>query len=183
MESTRCRSGTAHTATHICRSALRRSVLKSRRAWGARFGHSALVESGRWGDAGMVAWAAWFVWRGHTGSVQVECIPNNDPAGYGTVASDAFGFPVCTPTVRYPRRGYNAMFGWVQLVRSTDNQSGGEHFEMDPFALFGDVRSPYCWYGTEPTLFDAPLGKIERRSNGSPTAFSPPRQSTRRCGA
>jgi hypothetical protein len=104
----------------------------------------------------MVAWAAWFVWRGHTGSVQVECIPNNDPAGYGTVASDAFGFPVCTATVRYPRRGYNAMFGWVQLVRSTDNQSGGEHFEMDPFALFGDVRSPYCWYGTEPTLFDAP---------------------------
>ena len=22
--------------------------------------------------------------------------------------------------------------------------------------LFGDARSPYCWYGTEPTLFDAP---------------------------
>jgi hypothetical protein len=58
--------------------------------------------------------------------------------------------------VRYPRRGYNAMFGWVQLVRSTDNRSGGQHFELDPFALFGDVRSPYCWYGTEPTLFDAP---------------------------
>jgi hypothetical protein len=108
----------------------------------------------------MVAWAGSFEWRGLTGSVQVECMPNDDPAddpaGYGTAASDAFGFPVCTATVRYPRRGYNAMFGWVQLVRSTDNQSGGQHFEMDPFALFGDVRSPYCWYGTEPTLFDAP---------------------------
>ena len=48
------------------------------------------------------------------------------------------------------------MFGWVQLVRSTDNESAGERFEVDPFALFGDARSPYCWYGTEPTLFDAP---------------------------
>ena len=48
------------------------------------------------------------------------------------------------------------MFGWVQLVRSTDSQSGGQLFELDPFVLFGDVRSSYCWYGTEPTLFDAP---------------------------
>jgi hypothetical protein len=108
------------------------------------------------GDAGLVAWAGSFEWRGLTGHVQVACVPNDDPAGYGTVASDAFGFPVCTATVRYPRRGYNAMFGWVQLVRSTDSQSGGQLFELDPFALFGDVRSPYCWYGTEPTLFDAP---------------------------
>ncbi len=48
------------------------------------------------------------------------------------------------------------MFGWVQMVRSTDDESVGGRFEMDPFGLFGDVRSPYCWYGTEPTLFDAP---------------------------
>jgi len=108
----------------------------------------------------MVTWAGSFEWRGLTGSVQVECIPNDDPVGYGTAASDAFGLPVCTATVRYPRRGYNAMFGWVQLVRSTDNESGGQHFEMDPFALFGDVRSPYCWYGTEPTLFDTPSRQV-----------------------
>ncbi len=56
------------------------------------------------------------------------------------------------------------MFGWVQLVRSTDNESGGQRFEPDPFALFGDAQSPYCWYGTEPTLFDAPsrLGAAPR---------------------
>jgi hypothetical protein len=108
------------------------------------------------GDAGMVTWAGSFEWRGLTGSVQVECVPNDDPVRYGTTASEALGFPVCTATVRYPRRGYNAMFGWVQLVRSTENRSGGQHFEMDPFELFGDVGSPYCWYGTEPTLFDAP---------------------------
>ena len=97
-----------------------------------------------------------FEWRGSTGHVQVECVPNDDPSSYGTAASNAFGFPVCTATMRYPRRGYNAMFGWVQMVRSTDDESAGERFEMDPFGLFGDMRSPYCWYGTEPTLFDAP---------------------------
>lgn len=31
------------------------------------------------------------------------------------------------------------LFGWVQLVRSTDNESGGGEFEVDPFALFGDA--------------------------------------------
>jgi hypothetical protein len=101
-------------------------------------------------------WSAPFEWRGSTGEVRVECVENDDPAGYGTFFSDARGFPVCTATVRYPRRGYDAMFGWVQLVRSTDNESRGEGFEVDPFALFGDAGSPYCWYGTEPTLFDAP---------------------------
>ncbi len=48
------------------------------------------------------------------------------------------------------------MFGWVQLVRSTDNESSGVRFELDPFGLFGDAPSPYCWYGQRPILFDAP---------------------------
>jgi hypothetical protein len=106
-------------------------------------------------------WSTRFEWDGLTGNVEVECIPNDDPTGYGTFAADAYGFPVCTATVKYPRRGYGAMFGWVQLVRSTDNASRGEEFEPDPFALFGDAHSPYCWYGTEPTLFDAP-SRVDR---------------------
>ena len=101
-------------------------------------------------------WSMQFEWDGLTGRVEVECVPNDDPSSYGTVAADAYGFPVCTATVDYPRRGYRAMFGWVQLVRSTDNASRGEQFEVDPFDLFADARSPYCWYGTQPTLFDAP---------------------------
>ena len=106
-------------------------------------------------------WSTQFEWDGVTGNVEVECVPNDDPSGYGTVGANAYGFPVCTATVDYPRRGYRAMFGWVQLVGSTDNESRGEQFEPDPFALFGDARSPYCWYGTQPTLFDAP-SRIER---------------------
>ena len=55
-------------------------------------------------------WTGSFDWRGATGTVEVECIPNDDPDEYGTPVSAAVGFPVCTATVRYPRRGFNAMF-------------------------------------------------------------------------
>lgn len=82
-------------------------------------------------------------------------MPNDDPAALGT-AEAGMGFPACTATVEYPGRGYRALFGWVQLVRSTDNASGGRDFEADPFSLFEDVSSLYCWFGTTPTLFDAP---------------------------
>ena len=97
-----------------------------------------------------------FNWDGSIGHVRVECVPNDDPPSLGTWSPAAEGFPVCTATVEYPRRGYLGMFGWVQLVRSSDNASQGTQFEMDPFGLFGDSPSPYCWSGTEPTLFDAP---------------------------
>src|ERR1700736_2423826 len=99
-------------------------------------------------------WSAEFAWDGVVGRVDIECIPNDDPDAYGSWWANAHGYPVCTARVAYPGRGYRAMFGWVQLVRSTDNDSRGERFEIDPFALFGDAPSPYCWYGIEPTLFD-----------------------------
>jgi hypothetical protein len=41
-------------------------------------------------------------------------------------------FPVCRATVTYPADGYAAIFGWTQLVRTTDTATGG--FEMDPIA-------------------------------------------------
>jgi hypothetical protein len=103
-----------------------------------------------------VQWVSEFTWNGVGGRVDVECIPNDDPLAYGSWWPNALGYPVCTARVAYPGRGYRAMLGWVQLVRSSDNNSGGEQFEVDPFALFGDAPSPYCWFGIEPTLFDAP---------------------------
>jgi hypothetical protein len=105
---------------------------------------------------------ALFGWRGETGSVHIECSPNADPDFWGRWSSVAEGFPVCTAVVEYPALGYRSMFGWVQLVRSSDNGSAGEHFEPDPFALFGDAPSPYCWYGQRPVLFDAPSRTVRR---------------------
>ena len=100
-------------------------------------------------------WTGEFIWEGLAGHVDVDCVGNDDPGAYGSWPT-SFGYPVCTARVTYPGRGYRAMVGWVQLVRSTDNQSGGKQFDIDPFALFSDAPSPYCWYGIEPTLFDAP---------------------------
>lgn len=74
----------------------------------------------------------------------------------------ARGFPACSATVAFTGRGYHALFGWVQLVRSTDNAMQGAAFEMDPFVLFADSPAPYCWFGTTPTLFDAPW-RAEKR--------------------
>jgi hypothetical protein len=96
-----------------------------------------------------------FAYDGLQGRVTVSCVPNDDPATLGT-PEQARGFPACTATVAFPGRGYRALFGWVQLVRSTDNASGGAAFEADPVALFADSTAPHCWFGTTPTLFDAP---------------------------
>ena len=96
-----------------------------------------------------------FEWRDTRGSVDVDCAVNDDPEAVGAFPGGS-GLPMCTATVTFPHLGYRSMTGWVQLVRSTDNESHGERFESDPFALFGDAPSPYCWYGLNPTLFDAP---------------------------
>ncbi|WP_229886860.1 hypothetical protein [Streptomyces subrutilus] len=79
----------------------------------------------------------------------------DDPAAIGKHPSTR-GFPSCTAVVDYPGPGYRALFGWVQLVRSTDNSSAGDGFDMDPFCLFEDAPSPYAFFGVNPTLFDAP---------------------------
>lgn len=92
---------------------------------------------------------------GVSGHVEVSCDVTDDPDVLGTFPG-ARGLPNLTARVVYPGRGYRALFGWVQLVRSTDNGSGGREFEMDPFALFEDAPSPYCFFGSLPTLFDAP---------------------------
>lgn len=66
----------------------------------------------------------------------------------------AVGFPVCRATVAYPADGYAAIFGWTQMVRSTD--AATSDFGMDPIAIYNEVDTPFAWYGTRPELFDAP---------------------------
>jgi hypothetical protein len=96
-----------------------------------------------------------FVLRGVEGLVVVDYGRNVDPGAVGCL-DETRDFPVCTALVEYPKRGYNALMGWVQLVRSDDNQSGGREFELDPLAFLGDLPHPFCWLGICPTLFDVP---------------------------
>ncbi len=94
------------------------------------------------------------------GVLLVRIDPNDDPASVGSTTGSR-GLPICTARVQASSRGYNAMCGWIQVVRSTDNASGGAEFELDPFGPFTDTGSPYAFYGLAPTLFDAP-GRDER---------------------
>jgi hypothetical protein len=94
-----------------------------------------------------------FEWRGVGGLIAATVDVNTAPASLGCFPG-AQGLPVCTATVEFPHMGYRSMLGWVQLVRAQDFGSGD--FENDPFVLFGDALSPYCWYGLNPTLFDGP---------------------------
>lgn len=106
-----------------------------------------------------------FRFRGATGQVDVVLaaaaeLPSlgvtDDPGRGSTDDLDWLGrFPTCTATVQHPARGYDAMCGWVQLVRSTDG-AAPDVFEMDPLPFTADLELPYCWYGTLPTLFDGP---------------------------
>jgi hypothetical protein len=91
--------------------------------------------------------------HGLPGVIAVRVEPNDEPDSLGCGPENR-GLPACTATVTYPGGGYQAMFGWIQLVRSSDATTDG--FEMDPFVLFPDADSPYCFYGHAPTLFDGP---------------------------
>ena len=96
-----------------------------------------------------------FVLRGIQGHVSVVVSRNDEPELIGSGPA-SLGFPTCDATVAYPARGYNALLGWVQLVRSDDNVSHGSEFEIDPLDFLGDVPHPFCWIGLRPHLFDAP---------------------------
>jgi len=96
-----------------------------------------------------------FKLRSIQGHVSIAYARNDRPDQVGSGAA-SFGFPVCHATVNYPARGYNAVLGWVQLVRSGDNTSHGRAFEIDPLEFLGDVPHPFCWIGVSPDMFDAP---------------------------
>jgi hypothetical protein len=96
-----------------------------------------------------------FALRGIEGRVYVMYSRNGRPELVGSSAQSS-GFPMCHATVDYPAQGYDALLGWVQLVRSDDNTSQGRAFEIDPLDILGDVPHPFCWIGLSPGLFDAP---------------------------
>lgn len=96
-----------------------------------------------------------FSLRGSPGRIQVTYRRNDDPALVGSGPGSA-GFPWCHASVDFPAQGYDAVLGWVQLVRSDDNASRGAEYEIDPLAFLGDVPHPFCWLGLAPQLFDAP---------------------------
>jgi hypothetical protein len=100
-----------------------------------------------------------FARAGEHGEVTVAVEPVKDPVAVGKPPGSG-GFPSCQATVNFSGKGYNALFGWVQLVRAED--FGGDQFTLDPLRFFEGASAPHCFYGISPTLFDAP-SRNERR--------------------
>lgn len=100
--------------------------------------------------------------------VDVSISTNNDPEQYGfdllfpdNPLSDFVGFPICQATIHSPKsRGYASMYGWIQITRSTSDtdpeavEKGS--WEMDSIPITAGLNYPFCWFGPEPQLFDAP---------------------------
>lgn len=102
--------------------------------------------------------------RGQPALLRVDVRRNDDPVRLGCDLLDpnlpgnaAEGFAVCEATVETALSGYAAAFGWIQVVRSTDDSSGGTAFDLDPLALFRDIPTPFAFFGIKPVLFDAPF--------------------------
>jgi hypothetical protein len=111
-----------------------------------------------------------FSLREASGSVEVAVEPNSNPEALGCPPF-ARDFPVCTATVTYAGEGYNAALGWVQLVLSTDGESAGTEFEMDPFEPLGSSSHPFCFFGFAPALFDAPARRSREDMDWSAETF------------
>ena len=107
---------------------------------------------------------------GASGWVDVQVEPNVNPEALAC-PSFAKDFPVCTATVTYAGQGYKSALGWVQLVRSSDNESEGTEFEMDPFEPLGPSPHPFCFFGFAPSLFDAPARRSRENSDWSAESF------------
>ena len=93
--------------------------------------------------------------RGVRGTVDAEVGVNDDPASLGCPPF-ARGFAWCRATVEFGARGYADPLGWIQLV-DWEQMEQGEGFKIDPFIPLGAPQpQPFCFFGWEPTLFDAP---------------------------
>ena len=102
--------------------------------------------------------------------MNVRVQSNDDPQRWGLdlVLPDARlsnmnGYPVFEGRIDHPARGYGALCGWIQLVKSADGEVP-DTFEMDPLSVNRNLRTPFCYFGSKPTLFDAPA-RFERGDN------------------
>jgi hypothetical protein len=116
-----------------------------------------------------------FLLRGAEGSVSVSFQANEDPErwGYGVLGLDwpselAQGLPVLTARTEYALEGYEAVMGWVQVVRidvlessrplvdGVDKAPAGHHEWVDGPPQLRGLGVPFTSFGECPTLFDAP---------------------------
>lgn len=85
--------------------------------------------------------------------------PDTDPERHGLALlglyndiNDIKGFPVVRGAVSSPEsRTYGSIYGWVQIFSTSEDP-----WAMDHYPTFEGINSPFCIWGSEPTLVDAP---------------------------
>ena len=100
--------------------------------------------------------------HGHMGSVRVKVSRNHGVLSSGFTAIDkrftdsmVKGFPVMKAEVNFEGSGYEALFGWLQVI-SHDYGRGEEEFSVDIADQFREFMNPFCYYGYKPAMYDAP---------------------------
>jgi len=104
-----------------------------------------------------------FSFNGREGFVQISFRVNAGAKSSGFTAvgpeftdSVVKGFPVIKAEVHYGGSGYEARFGWVQIVGHKYPGRGETEFEVDVAPLLRKYKNPFYPYGYKPTLYDAP---------------------------
>jgi hypothetical protein len=122
-----------------------------------------------------------FSLRGRQGSVAVEYRANRDPdsLGYPILglpwpSSLAERLPVLEASVRSDAGGYEAVMGWIQVVRihvaessealvpGSEQAPAGDHLWVDGPPNLRGLGVPFVSFGPHPTLFDAPASTESR---------------------
>jgi len=105
-----------------------------------------------------------FRMRGRDGVIRVEYGVNEEAERWGYhllgLPYDhgiSEGFPVVHATVEYEGEGYGAVMAWIQIVRYRIGGGGDdETVEVDKPPQLADTNAPHCYWGPNPSFFDAP---------------------------
>ncbi|KAI7086528.1 hypothetical protein KC356_g4983 [Hortaea werneckii] len=111
----------------------------------------------------------------HRTNLRVEVTSNVDPYKTGchlilpSEPSAASDFPVCKAILKAANDvGYAATYGWIQTVlerplpANPNTLSKEAAWYTDPIPITEQLNYPFCWFGPEAQLFDAPF-RTERR--------------------
>lgn len=100
-----------------------------------------------------------FTAHGAKGSVDVQLWRNKDPVSVGLDLvipgedlTPCIGFPIFQATPSISLVGYGTICGWIQVVKSTDR---ADIINDVPPMLYG-VETPFCFFGPNCQMFDAP---------------------------
>ncbi|KAJ5517833.1 hypothetical protein N7453_000255 [Penicillium expansum] len=124
-------------------------------------------------------------YSGRHGIMRATLMPNTDPIASGSTIilpqyklEDFLGYPVIRATVHSDHVGYGSMYGWIQFVKCTSNDEVPSHdreptgvqdgcsdldWQLDLAPIFQDSDIPFTYFGSDPTLFNAPtrIGKTD----------------------